>query len=382
MRFLLLFVLFLLSSCSQKEESMEDMTDRVFTLAVQKFELMDSLSPKDKCVVSADSVGNIISGGTTDWVSGFFPGSLWYVYEYTGDKRIRQIAEKRTKVLEPIKTFTDSHDVGFMMNCSFGNALRITGDTSYLEPLLTAAKSLSTRFNPNVGCIMSWNPSSKWKFPVIIDNMMNLELLFLASKLSGETRFDSIANCHARVTARNHFRPDFSSFHVIDYNPENGEVLHRQTAQGLSDSSSWARGQSWAVYGYTMAYRCTGNIEYLNLAKNIARYLMGRLPEDGIPYWDYDAVGDVRDASAGAILASALIQLYCMTHDDSYLKCSEKILRTLSGPNYLTTTGEYAGFLLKHSVGAKPYNSQVDVPLSYADYYFLEALLRYKSLEI
>jgi len=377
---LLAGALIVVIGCAHRRESMQEITDRVFSLATEKFIMMDSLVPVDRCVVTADSLGNVQCGDLTGWTSGFFPGSLWFVYEYTGNDDVRRIAERRTLVMESLKTFTNHHDIGFMMNCSWGNGLRIKGDSSYVEPLVTAANSLCTRFNPTVGCTLSWNPNSIWKYPVIIDNMMNLELLYLASDLSGETKFDSIADAHAHTTARNHFREDYSTFHVVDYDPETGEVLHQQTAQGCADSSAWARGQSWGLYGYAMAYRMTGNSEYLDLAKKIAAYIMGRLPEDGIPIWDYDAPGDVRDASAGAIAASAFLELFGITGNDKYRDEAETILRTLASPQYLASSNEYAGFLLKHSVGSLPGNSQVDVPLPYADYYFLEALIRYHTL--
>jgi hypothetical protein len=277
-----------------------------------------------------------------------------------------------------------------MLYCSFGNGFRITGEESYKEVLLTGAKSLYTRFRPNIGCIQSWGSTKRWQCPVIIDNMMNLELLLWAFSQTGDSSFYNIAVTHADTTILNHFRPDYSTWHVVSYDTITGKVEVKQTAQGAADGSSWARGQSWGLYGYTVMYRETGLQRYLDQAQHIADFLINHpnIPEDKIPYWDYDAPGipnTERDASAGAIMASALIELSGYVgpeKKDKYLAVAEKQIRSLASPAYMTKTGENADFILMHSVGSLPAKSEVNVPLSYADYYFIEALVRYRKLLI
>jgi uncharacterized protein YyaL (SSP411 family) len=275
-----------------------------------------------------------------------------------------------------------------MLYCSFGNGLRLTNEESYNEVLLTGARSLSTRFRPNIGCIQSWGSNEKWQCPVIIDNMMNLELLMWAFKKSNDSSFYHIAVSHADTTMKYHFRPDYSNYHVVSYDTITGAVKARQTAQGAYDESAWSRGQSWGLYGYTMMYRETKLDRYLQQAQHIADFLINhpRLPEDKIPYWDYDAP-DIpyakRDASAGAVMASALIELSGFTGGEKgneYLQVAETQLRSLASPAYRAKQGENGNFVLMHSVGSKPDDSEVDVPLTYADYYFIEALMRYRKL--
>jgi len=223
--------------------------------------------------------------------------------------------------------------------------------------------------------------------PVIIDNMMNLELLSWVSDHGGDKKYKEIAVTHANSTIKNHFRPDFSSYHVIDYDMKTGKILQKITAQGAADSSAWSRGQAWGLYGYTMMYRFTKNKQYLKQAKNIAKFMLNdrNMPADMIPYWDYDAPGipnALRDASAGAVMASALLELAQYSdkkEGKQYLSAAETALKTLASDAYRAKLGENGGFLLKHSVGSIPHKSEVDVPLTYADYYFLEALHRYKN---
>ncbi len=321
-----------------------------------------------------------------DWTEGFFPGSCWYLYESTGDPLWKDGAVLLQKQIESHKFRTDNHDLGFVFNCSFGNGLKITKDEVYKDVLVTAANSLITRFNEKVGCIKSWDvdkgwQSEKgWEYPVIIDNMMNLELLFEVSKLTGDSKYRDIAITHANTTMKNHFRANHSSCHVVDYNPDTGKVRGKYTAQGYSDDSSWARGQAWGLYGYVVCYRYTNDKRYLDQANKIAKYILGRLPEDFVPYWDYDTP-DIpnapRDVSAAAITISALIELDGFT-EVSYLKEIDKILKSLSSDVYTAKLGENHNFILKHSVGSIPHGAEIDVPLSYADYYYIEALIRYQ----
>ena len=325
---------------------------------------------------------------TTSWVSGFLPGTLWYMYEYTGDEYWAEHAKKHTEILSDIQYFTKHHDVGFMIYCSYGNGLRLKGTKEYNDVIVNTAKSLCTRFKPAAGVIQSWGASEKLdrKCPVIIDNMMNLELLFRATQISGDSTYWNIAVSHADKTMQNHYRPDYSTWHVVDYDPETGEVRHKKTAQGYSDDSAWARGQSWGLYGYTMAYRFTGFKRYLDQAEHVAAFLMNhpRLPEDAIPYWDYDAP-DIpaapRDAAAAAILASGLYELYTITGKEEYKAHADKIVFSLSTPAYTADLGSNHGFLLLHSVTSFPSGTDIDKPLNYTDYYYLEALLRKKAIE-
>lgn len=320
-----------------------------------------------------------------DWTSGFFPGELWFLYEFTGDKKWLAPARKFTASIESQKFYGGTHDLGFMIYCSFGNGYRLTADTAYRSVIIQASKTLSTRFNKQVGLIKSWDfaSDSKWKFPVIIDNMMNLEMLFEATKLTGDSSFYDIAVTHANTTIKNHFRPDNSSYHVIDYDPVTGAVRQKITAQGYSDSSAWSRGQAWGLYGFTMCYRETKNIVYLQQAQKIADYILSRLPAGKIPYWDYDAPGipnEPMDASAAAITASALYELSTYAGKKVYRRTANELLEKLCA-GYLSPAGENSGFVLLHSTGHKPAKSEIDVPLIYADYYFLESLMRSKKLK-
>jgi len=317
-----------------------------------------------------------------DWCSGFFAGCLWEMYEITGDKKWEESALRFTLPIENQKFNGGTHDMGFKIMPSFGKAYQFTDDTTYRNILIQAAKTLCTRFNPTVGCIKSWD-TNKWKYPVIIDNMMNLELLFWATQQTGDSVYYNIAVTHAKTTMKNHFRKDYSSYHVVDYDPETGNVIQKNTHQGYADESSWARGQGWALYGFTMVYRETHNKIFLEQAKNVASYILNfpGMPEDLIPYWDYmapDIPNAPRDASAAAVTASALYELssYVQNTDKAiYLKAANKIMNSLS-TKYSSAPGTNYGFILDHSTGHKPGNSEIDVPIIYSDYYYLEALIR------
>jgi len=320
-----------------------------------------------------------------DWTSGFFPAELWYFYQYTNDKKWLDLARKYTADIKKEQFNTSTHDLGFMVYCPFGNGYRLTNDTAYRSVIIQAAKSLSTRFNVKSGVLKSWDHSgSKWKFPVIIDNMMNLELLFETTRLTGDSSFYKIAVSHANTTLKNHFRPDFSSYHVIDYDTLTGNVRQKVTAQGYANESAWARGQAWALYGYTMCYRETKNKVYLTQADGVASFILNSkiTPADGIPYWDYNdpKIPEVsRDASAAAITASALYELAKYSNNGKkYKAAADKILYSLS-TKYTSKIGDNYGFILEHSTGHRPAKSEIDVPINYADYYYLEALLRSKN---
>ena len=323
------------------------------------------------------------------WVAGFYPGTLLYLYEATKNKSFYNEALAKIVLMDNQQFNTGTHDLGFMMYCSYGTLYSINPEEKYKKILLNSAKSLSTRFNPKVGCIRSWGKSDDTtQFRVIIDNMMNLELLMWATKTTGDSSFYNIAVTHANTTMKNHFRPNYSSYHVVVYNPQTGGIIKKQTAQGASDESAWARGQSWGLYGYTMMYRYTKDKKYLDHAQHIAEFILNNphLPADKIPYWDYDAPGipnTERDASAAAIMASALIELSGYSDNalsKKYLTTASTILLTLSSPEYKAPVGKNGGFLLMHSVANMNKNIEVNAPLSYADYYYVEAMLRYKNL--
>lgn len=372
-------------------EPLTKVIDQSLAFSVKQYKLMSEVMlPKtDSLPRTIDKAGHLTTSDSRWWCSGFYPGCLWYLYEGTKDPMIKKYAKVMTARVEREKFTTSNHDVGFMINCSFGNGLRITNEKSYNEVLLTAAKSLSTRFNPKVGLIQSWGANAKWKYPVIIDNMMNLELLMNAFKLSHDSSFYKIAVSHADLTMKNHYRSDYSCYHVVSYNPETGEPMIKQTHQGAFNESAWARGQAWGLYGYTMMYRETKLDRYLQQAKHIAGFLLNHpnLPVDKIPYWDFNAPGipdAKRDASAGALMASALIELSQYVDQPlskKFLAVAETEIRSLSSPAYRAALGENGNFIIKHNVGSMPHNSEVDVPLTYADYYYLEAMLRYKNLK-
>lgn len=393
MRKAIFFITSLFCLACQKQESMQELTARVFERAAAQMELMDN--NLDSAAVSNPGVaiyprsinkeGALWTSNYKWWCSGFYPGSMWYVYEYTGDEKIKELALKYQAGLEPLRFRKDDHDIGFQLMCSYGNCLRLTEDQTCVPVLIDGANSLASRFDPEVGCTRSWS-FGKWSFPVIVDNMMNMELLLKAAELGGSDSLKNVALAHARTTMKNHFRDDKSCFHLVDYNPETGEVAGKQTVQGLADDSAWARGQAWGLYGFTMVYRFCKEQDILDHAIAIAEYLLPRLPEDGVPFWDYDSAeipNDVRDASAAAIMASGLIELSQYVDAEKaerYLATAEKMLRTLASEEYLCAEGEDYGFLLKHSTGNKNTDSEVDVPLTYADYYFLEALIRWSRL--
>ncbi|MGD9555787.1 MAG: glycoside hydrolase family 88 protein [Mangrovibacterium sp.] len=335
---------------------------------------------------SLNGSGQLVLVPPKDWCSGFFAGCLWEMYELTGDKKWERPALHFTELLEDQKWNRTTHDMGFKMMPSFGKAYRFTENKNYRDILIQSAKTLITRYNDNVRCLRSWDHNQdKWQFPVIIDNMMNLELLFWASKETGDPVFYNIAVNHADMTMKNHFRGDYSSYHVVDYDTITGKVVKRNTHQGYADESAWSRGQAWALYGYTLCYRETGGQKYLEQARHIADFILTHpnLPDDLVPYWDFDAPSipdEPRDASAAAVISSALFELSRYLPDSvklRYRKPAEQILDNLTA--YRSAPGKNKGFILDHSTGSRPHNSEVDVPIIYADYYYLEALIRRNS---
>lgn len=384
-----LILLFLIVFISCSPHPKDNWVDNALTQAhLQAIRMAKSIKDQPgQLPRSANRDEKLITSSSDWWCSGFYPGVLWLLYENTGDPELLQYASEFTNRLNKEQFNTSTHDLGFMLYCSYGNALRITGNDSIKNVLLNGARSLSSRYKDTVGCIQSWGSSERWRYPVIIDNMMNLEMLMWAYKESGDDKFREISIMHSDKTMKNHFRPDNSSYHVLSYNPENGEVEFKGTDQGYSDESAWARGQAWGLYGYTMMFRESGNPKYLEHAHKIASFILNHpnLPEDKIPYWDFNSPkipDDWRDSSSAAIIASAFLEL--STYSDKatakiYFEVAEKQLRMLASPEYTAEIGSNANFILKHGVGNIPQNSEIDAPLSYGDYYYIEALLRYKN---
>lgn len=380
-------------ACSSEKDRLYSMIGAAFQNAEGRYiALGDSLLKADYGMMphSLKDDGSVKTVATYGWTSGFFPGSLWYIYEYTDNEQVKSLAEQYTSFMEAERHNTGTHDIGFMMYCSYGNSERLFPAEEKRQILIDAADALCTRFTPEVGCIRSWDHMGErkgWYYPVIIDNMMNLELLLWAWEHTGDAKYLDVATTHARTTAKNHFREDNSSYHVVNYDPQTGEILFKGTLQGLADDSSWSRGQGWGLYGYTVMYRFTKDKTFLEKAQRIAEYIMSHpsLPEDKVFLWDYKAPSDApRDASAAALCASALLEMHAYTDDEilagKYYDFAVDILKSLSGPDYTAAEGMNGGFLLKHSVTDFNVGREVDKPLNYADYYYLEALLRLKNI--
>lgn len=392
-------------SCTSGGFSQEIKLEETFRDAEMQAKLMLVEIPKAKAAGSGAIIGvtpgsegqELVSPRTLDstrlrlvsskdWTSGFFPGELWFLYEYTGKQEWRSEAERYTANIEREKTNGGTHDMGFKVYCSFGTGYRLTKNAHYRDVIIESARTLSTRFNPKAGVIKSWDNRTRWKYPVIIDNMMNLELLFAATLLTGDSSFYKIAVSHANTTMKNHFRADNSSYHVLDYDTATGNVMQRTTHQGYADESAWSRGQAWGLYGYTMCYRFTKNKKYLEQAEKIAAYMLNHpnMPKDLVPYWDYNAPAipnEERDASAAAVLASGLYELSMYSKNAKrYRDKANRIIKSLTD-SYRSPIGGNKGYILLHSTGSRPSRSEVNVPLSYADYYYLEALLRSKNIK-
>ena len=385
---LLICTTLLFTSCktATKEKNNEQITtDSLLTIRYQKivnYPVKDDAFPRSMDTTSKE----VRLVKSNDWTSGFYPGNLWQLFKITNQNAYKEKADEWTAFMEDQKFNAGTHDMGFKMYCSFGEGYEVTNNEYYKDILITSARTLATRFNKNVGALRSWDFNKDiWEFPVIIDNMMNLELLFEATKMSGDSIYHKIAVKHANTTLKNQFRADNSVNHVVVYDTINGNVKMKVTHQGFNDESSWARGQSWAIYGFTMAYRYTKDPAYLAQAEATATFFMEHpnLPEDGIPYWDFnhpDIPNVPRDVSAATIFASALFEMYNFTKNEGYLNFSNKILANLQTPNYILDKDIEAPFILNHSTGNGPKNDEMDVPINYADYYFLEALLRKKEL--
>lgn len=362
----------------------------------------DSLTFKDslRAHPTADQMGKRRLCSVYDWTSGFYPGSLWYAYEMTGNDTLKAWAIQYTNLLNPVRYYTGTHDLGFMVNCSYGNAERLAPNDTIASVMKETADNLCGRFNDSIAAIRSWDFGT-WNFPVIIDNMMNLELLFHASKVTGDESFRKVAISHAEQVMHHQVRKDYSCFHIIYYDKKTGKPIKGETSQGYSDNSAWSRGQAWGIYGFTMCYRETKDKRFLKTAEKMADFYLDHpnLPSDKVAWWDFNAfqegytpgirsnackmVNNYRDASAAACVASALLELSTYSKGSKskkYLESAKQILHALGSTNYRAELGKNANFILMHSVGAVPHNSEIDVPLTYADYYFIEALHRYNRM--
>lgn len=324
-----------------------------------------------------------------EWCAGFWPGVLWYDYEYTQDKRVLEEAEKFTHSLEFLsRTPAFDHDLGFLVFCSYGNGYRLTKNPAYKQVILDTADTLATLFNPVVGTILSWPREVEprnWPHNTIMDNMINLEMLFWAAKNGGNPYLYDIAVSHADKTMKCHFRPDYTSYHVAVYDTITGNLIKGVTHQGYADNTMWARGQAWAIYGYTVVYRETKDPKYLDFAQKVTDVYLERLPEDKVPYWDFDdpSIPDApRDASAAAVVASSLLELSTYLPNGTgkrYKEVAIEMLTSLSSDNY--QSGKSKSSFLLHSTGHWPNGSEIDASIIYADYYYIEALLRLKRLQ-
>jgi unsaturated chondroitin disaccharide hydrolase len=372
----------------KKDKALIKTIDQNFTDAAAQYKVLAKNLPADKFPKTYfPTTGKYEWSNSGWWCSGFYPGTLLYLYQQTKDTALYNESLRILDVLKKEQFNTTTHDLGFMMYCSFGNANLINPSATYKEILLNSAKSLSTRFSPSVGCIKSWDGKPN-EYLVIIDNMMNLKLLFWATQVSGDSSFYKIAVAHANTTIKNHFRADNSSYHVLNYNATSGAVIQKKTAQGFADESAWGRGQAWGLYGYTETYRETKDKIYLEQADKIAQYILSHsnFAKDKITYWDFNAPdipASLRDASAAAIMASAFLELSEYVNKKTakkYFKTAETILKNLSAADYKAAPGTNGGFIIKHCVGHKPAGTEVDVPLTYADYYFVEAMMRYKII--
>ncbi|MDW5290787.1 glycoside hydrolase family 88 protein [Formosa sp. PL04] len=388
----------MLMGCESKEKETSSVeakkviqnTDLVLDLSVAKVKTtLESLKAADsfpRNITQGNKDWNLV--GVRDWCSGFWPGVLWYAYEYSKDPEILAGAEKFTAPLKEIAyTPADNHDVGFMVYCSYGNGYRLTGNEEYKTILLAAADTLATLYNPKVGTILSWPEMvPKIGYNTIIDNMMNLELLFWAAKNGGNKNLYDIANSHAQKSMEHLVRPDSSIYHVILFDENTGEFTKGITHQGYADESMWARGQGWGIYGFAMSYRETGNTAYLETSIKLADHFLERLPEDGIPYWDFDdpKIPDApKDASAASLIACGMLELADQLDDNAlrlkYTNAAKALMSKLESKEYFS--GDTNDALLLHSTGHMPNNSEIDVPIIYADYYFMEALLRLEKVE-
>lgn len=386
-------LIFLLSSCASRKLQKDEYTNALDYCVAQAIKTADNITDYSKIPRSiANGKTEWLTVNYRDWTSGFWPGIEWYLYEYTKDDNWKNKADITSRLLTPLADSSPiDHDLGFMLYCSLGNAYGLVNNGDYKTILLRAADSLASLYNPKVGTILSWPrpvPGTDWplRHNTIMDNMINLELLFWASKNGGSKSLYEMAVNHAMTTMNNHFRSDYTSYHVVVYDTATGRKVKVITHQGYSDNSMWARGQSWAIYGFTMSYRESKKPEFLDFAQKVTDVYLQRLPADLIPYWDFNAPdipNSCRDASAACVVASALLELSTFVQDKNkaktYRSKARAMLKELSSPRY--QSGSLNNAFLLHSTGHKPAGGEIDASIIYADYYYIEALLRAKKLK-
>ena len=369
--------------------ALDSLTDRVLQVASTR--LRDAgtrMDPRNGYPRSTKADGRWDVTPANAWTSGFFAGELWQMYELTRDPSWRALAERWTTGLELNKSRTDTHDLGFLVFDSFGLGYRLTGDAHDSAVVIDASRSLVKRFSPVVGAIKSWDLEGAtdarrtWRYPVIVDNLMNLDMLFWASSHGGDPAWRQVAERHALTSSKAHVRDDGSTVHVALFDPTSGALTGRVTWQGYADTSVWARGQAWAIYGFTSAFEATSNPALLLTAERVADWFVAHLPSDDVPYWDFSdprIPNAERDASAAAIAASGLFELARAAGSadgPKYEVYAERILSALCS-KYVAPSGDA---ILAHSVGGKPQGTEIDVGMVYADYYLLEAIARYRGL--
>ncbi|MFD5796482.1 glucuronyl hydrolase [Streptomyces diastatochromogenes] len=315
-----------------------------------------------------------------DWVGGFWPGTLWMAWLHSGDDTFRTLALDSAKKLAPRQTDTTTHDLGFLFYPSWVTAWRLTGDDTWRAGAVRAADSLSRRYNPTGRFIRAWgalnDPNNAGR--VIMDTMMNLDLLAFASEQTGDGKYLDIAAEHAKTAQRVFPRPDGSTPHVYDFDPATGAPIGPGTVQGYSPTSCWARGQAWGIYGFTTIHRRTGDQEFLTTARRLADYALGALTPDHVPVWDYRAPQqpyDVKDASAGAIMACGLLDLSTATGRPEYREAALRLLTALA-KTCLTTNSARAEAVVARCTRNRPAEEGIEISLPYADYYLLEGILR------
>lgn len=389
------FLLFTACSTTQQvapraSKSLVPTIDQRYRHASTQYKLMMDELPEDKLPKTFVKAHNYLETSGPDWwTSGYYPGTLLRLYEQTGDSLLLKEAQRTLTLLAKQQNNSKSPDLGFIIYNSFGRAMQTIPEVDYHKVLLASAKTLAKRYDPKVKAIRSWDTRQNDKeFILVIDHLMNLELLFWAFRATDDSSYYKIAVSHAETVLKNHFRPDYSIYQIVHLDTKTGKLKQRRNAQAYGDESTWSRGEAWALYGFTMLYRETGDISYLAQATHIADFILDHpnLPKDMIPYWDFDTPeipNTYRDASAGAISAAALLEL-CGYLEESmakkYFKAGETMIETLASPEYTALLGTNGGFILMHGAGYIPVMAEVDVPLPYADYYYLEALTRYKAI--
>lgn len=392
-RISLLILLTLLLGCSKKDDSLtiKEIVDKGLQQSENQYKgmILNLQNYPNRFPNSIDYKNELTTKDASDWTSGFFAGSLWLLYENSADSFFLKEAQKYTLLTEHLQYKTNSHDIGFIIYSAYGNGYRLTHNNEYKNVIISASKTMIKPFNPRVGGIRCSDFNhERSQCPILIDNIVTLEMLLFSAENTNDTTFLPIAISQTDLTTKWLVRSNRSCYNVVSFDSITGVPHAWQAQQGYSPESVWARGQSWALYGYTMMYRLTKKPRYLKIAQEIANYLISQpnMPKDCIPYWDFESPNipnEMRDASSAAIMASALIELSTFVSlpiQKKYLDTAEKQIRTLTSDKYLSKVDTNGNFILKHSVGNYPNNNQIDVPLLFADYYYIEALIRLKKI--